>query len=126
MNPENIKYSTTHEWVKADGDQAIIGITDHAQSELGDVVYVELPQTGAKLHKGSVFGSVESVKTVSDLIAPVNGEVIEINNNLIETPEVLNESPYSDGWLIKVKLDNPDEINELVSSESYESYLQEH
>lgn len=125
MHPENLKYSTTHEWVKVQGQHAMVGITDHAQSELGDIVYVELPQVGTKLSKGSIFGTVESVKTVSDLASPVSGEVIEVNNELPNTPELINESPYTLGWMIQVNMNNPDEVQSLMSSEEYENFIME-
>ncbi|MHB0912856.1 MAG: glycine cleavage system protein GcvH [Armatimonadota bacterium] len=126
MHPKDLKYSTSHEWVKADGDTATVGITDHAQSELGDVVYVELPSLGAKLREGEVFGSVESVKTVSDLIAPVSGDVVEVHSELPDAPEAVNNSPYEEGWMVKVKLANPAEVDSLMTGEQYETFIQEH
>jgi glycine cleavage system H protein len=126
MQPEDLKYSTTHEWARADGEIVTVGISDHAQSELGDVVFVELPAVGTKIGKGDVLGTVESVKTVSDLISPVSGEIMEINEALPETPELVNDDPYSAGWLVKIKLDAPNELDELMSAEQYETFIQEH
>ena len=102
--PNNLKYSEDHEWVKVDGDTVTIGITEFAQSELGDIVFVELPDEGDEIEKGEDFGSVESVKTVSELYAPVSGEVIEINEELEDSPELVNESPYEEAWMLKIKL----------------------
>ena len=121
--PENLKYTKEHEWVLVDGGNGTIGITDHAQSELGDIVFVDLPKPGAKITKGETFGSVESVKAVSDIYAPVSGEVLEINGELATTPEKLNEDPHGAAWLIKVKLGNPSEINELMPAADYQKYI---
>lgn len=121
--PETYKYTKEHEWVHADGTEATIGITDHAQHELGDIVFVDLPKVGAKVTKGQTFGSVESVKAVSDVFSPVSGEVSVINDLLAQTPEKLNEDPHGDAWLIKVTLDNPGELNELLSAPDYQSYI---
>jgi glycine cleavage system H protein len=126
VNFGNLKFSATHEWVKADGDLATVGITDHAQSEMGDIVYLELPEAGTAVQKGDVFGAVESVKTVSDLLAPVSGEIVEVNEELMEAPEAINESPYASGWMIIIKMDDPSEINDLMTEEQYETSLQEH
>jgi glycine cleavage system H protein len=121
--PENLKYTKEHEWVKAEGDTAYIGITDHAQHELGDIVFVDLPRVGAQLTKGETLGSVESVKAVSDIYAPVSGEVLEANAALAQTPERLNEDPHGEAWLVKVKLSSPAEINDLLSAADYQSYV---
>lgn len=121
--PGDLKYTKSHEWVRVDGDVATIGITDHAQSELGDVVFVDLPTPGRMLSASESFGTVESVKTVSDLYAPVSGEVIEVNETLGARPEQVNESPYEAGWLIKVRLSDPGEVESLLDSASYESLL---
>ena len=123
MYPGNLKYSKEHEWVKVDGSIATIGITSHAQSELGDIVYVELPKIGAKFSAMKEFGVVESVKTVSTLYCPVTGEVIEINSTLSSKPEVVNTDPYGQGWIIKVKLSDPSEADKLLSSKEYEALL---
>jgi glycine cleavage system H protein len=121
--PENLKYTKEHEWVKAEGDDAYIGITDHAQNELGDIVFVDLPKVGAVLTKGQTLGSVESVKAVSDIYAPVSGEVLEANAALAQTPEKLNEDPHGEAWLVKVKLTTPAEINDLMTSADYQTYV---
>ncbi len=121
--PETYKYTKEHEWVHADGAQATVGITDHAQHELGDIVFVDLPQIGSQVTKGQTFGSVESVKAVSDIYSPVSGEVTAINELLAKNPEKLNEDPHGDAWLIKVKLGNPGEINELLSAPDYQTYV---
>lgn len=126
MNPDDLKYSNTHEWVRVDDGLATVGITDHAQSELGDVVYIELPQVGSTVHKGGMFGSIESVKTVSDLMSPVSGEAIEVNTELPDAPELINESPYTSGWMIIVKLEDPSELDDLMSADQYDSFIQEH
>lgn len=126
MVPSKLKYSDTHEWAKIDDDTAVVGITDHAQSELGDIVYLELPEVGSTVEKGDVFGTLESVKTVSDLISPVSGEVIEANIELSDTPEVINNEPYEGGWLVKIKLSNPAEVNTLMDADAYEQFIQEH
>jgi glycine cleavage system H protein len=124
--PEDLKYSATHEWIRVDDDLATIGITDHAQSELGDIVYLELPTVGAPVLADGVFGTIESVKTVSDLTSPVSGEIVEVNDELPEAPELVNEEPYSGGWMIIVKMESPDELDQLMTSEQYETYIQEH
>jgi glycine cleavage system H protein len=121
--PENLKYTKEHEWVKAEGDSAYIGITDHAQSELGDIVFVDLPKVGSTLIKGQTFGSVESVKAVSDIYAPVSGEVLEINEVLAKIPEKLNQDPHGEAWLVKVKLTLPAEINDLMTAADYQTYV---
>jgi glycine cleavage system H protein len=124
--PEDLSYSNTHEWVRVEDDLATIGITDHAQSELGDIVYLELPNVGAPVMAGGMFGTIESVKTVSDLTAPVSGEVVEVNDELPEAPELVNEEPYGGGWMIIVKMDTPIELDELMTAEQYETFIQEH
>lgn len=121
--PADIKYTKTHEWVRAEGDTATIGITDHAQSELGDIVFVELPEAGRVLAQGSSFGTVESVKTVSDLYAPVSGEVVETNPALGAQSELVNTDPYGGGWMMKIKLSNPGELDGLLSADAYNASL---
>jgi glycine cleavage system H protein len=121
--PENFKYTKEHEWVKAEGDTAYVGITDHAQHELGDIVFVDLPKVGATLVKGETLGSVESVKAVSDIYAPVSGEVLEANTALSSDPEKLNEDPHGEAWLVKLKLTAPAEINDLMSAADYQTYV---
>lgn len=123
--PSDLRYSKEHEWVKADGGKAVIGITDFAQSELGDIVYVELPEVGAEIKSGEPFGSVESVKTVSELYAPVNGKVIAVNGELEESPEEVNDDPYGEGWMIEVELVDESEVDHLLSAEQYEEVIEE-
>jgi glycine cleavage system H protein len=123
LYPGNLKYSKEHEWVKVDGGVAAIGITSHAQSELGDIVYVELPKIGAKFSSMKEFGVVESIKTVSTLYCPVSGEVTEVNSSLSSKPELVNTDPYGHGWMIKVKLSDPSEVDKLLSSKEYEALL---
>ena len=123
MYPENLKYSKEHEWVKVDGSTATIGITSHAQSELGDIVYVELPKIGANYKAMQEFGVVESVKTVSTLYCPVSGQVIEVNSGLSSKPEVVNSDPYGQGWMIKVKMSDRSDLDKLLSASAYEVLL---
>ncbi|MCC7342070.1 MAG: glycine cleavage system protein GcvH [Bryobacterales bacterium] len=122
--PANFRYTKEHEWVLVEGDTGAVGITDHAQSELGDIVYVDLPQVGSTMTQGETFGSVESVKAVSDLYAPISGEVTAINDSLAKSPEKLNSDPHGEAWLVKVKLTHPDEIQHLLSAEDYQSYIE--
>jgi glycine cleavage system H protein len=119
-HPEGLKYSRSHEWVRVEGDTATIGITDFAQNELGDIVYLELPEVGRALQREDVFGTVESVKAVSDLYAPVSGEVIAVNDPLPEAPEEINTDPYERGWMIRVRLADPAELNQLLNAADYE------
>ncbi len=121
--PDNLKYTKDHEWVKIDGDIATIGITDFAQGELGDIVYVEIETEGEELDKEEVFGSVEAVKTVSDLFMPLSGEIIEINEDLLDAPETVNNDPYEAGWMIKIKLSDVSEADELLSAEDYKALI---
>jgi glycine cleavage system H protein len=123
MYPENLRYTKEHEWVLVEGDTGTIGITHHAQNELGDIVYVDLPKVGATLNQGATFGSVESVKAVSDIYAPISGEVLAINDSLAGAPEKLNQDPHGEAWLIKVKLTAPGEIQQLMSAADYQSYI---
>ncbi|MEX1031562.1 MAG: glycine cleavage system protein GcvH [Paenibacillaceae bacterium] len=117
--PTQLKYSEEHEWAKIEGNRVTVGITDFAQGELGDIVFVELPEVGDTLQFGDPFGSVESVKTVSELYAPVSGKVVEVNVALVDAPEKVNESPYADGWMVVVELSNPSELEQLWTSEKY-------
>ena len=117
--PKDLKYTNDHEWVKVEGDIATVGVTDFAQGELGDIVYVEVDTLDEELEREEVFGTVEAVKTVSDLFMPISGEVIEFNESLETNPEKVNEDPYEEGWMIKIKISNPSEIDELLSSEDY-------
>lgn len=121
--PESYRYTKEHEWAGLEGDTATVGITDHAQKELGDIVYVDLPKPGTKVEKGKSFGSVESVKAVSDIYAPVSGEVIEANDTLATAPEKLNEDPHGAAWLIKVKVENAEEFKSLLSVADYQKYV---
>ena len=120
--PEDLQYTKSHEWVRTEGDTATIGITDHAQEELGDVVFVELPEEGATIEAGDSFGTVESVKAVSDLYTPVGGEVVEVNSSLEDAPEKINEDPYGEGWIVKLR--TSDEAD-LLSPEEYEKVVEE-
>lgn len=121
--PETYKYTKEHEWVLAEGDSATIGITIHAQEELGDIVFVELPKEGTKVSKGDTIGSVESVKAVSDIYSPVSGEIVAVNDLLSQTPEKLNEDPHGVAWLAKLKLSAPDEVKDLMSAADYQKYI---
>ena len=123
--PGDLKYTREHEWAKRDGDRVRVGITDFAQEQLGDVVFVELPKVGAKVTAKQAFGVVESVKAVSDLFAPISGEVLEINNDLPQKPETVNKDPYGKGWMIVVKLSNPGELDQLLSAQQYEQFVAE-
>jgi glycine cleavage system H protein len=125
MYPEDLHYTKQHEWVRLSADVGEVGITDHAQQELGDIVYVDLPRVGTKVEQAKVMGSVESVKAVSDIYSPVSGEVIEINDALSTAPEKLNASPHGDGWLVKIRLSVPAEIQGLLSAADYAKYVAE-
>ncbi len=116
---ENLKYTKDHEWISIDGDIATVGITDFAQSELGDIVYVEVDTIDENLNIDDVFGTVEAVKTVSDLFIPVSGEILEFNESLNDNPELINESPYDEGWIIKMKVEDSNQLSELLDSKSY-------
>ena len=121
--PENLKYTKDHEWVKIEGDTATVGITAFAQGELGDIVYVEIETEGETLDQEEVFGSVEAVKTVSDLFMPLSGEITEFNSNLEANPEIVNSDPYGEGWMIKVKLSNPSEVEDLLDAAAYSALI---
>jgi len=123
--PENLKYTKDHEWIKVEGDQATVGITDFAQGELGDIVFVEVETEGEELGQGDVFGTVEAVKTVSDLFMPVDGEVLEFNTELESSPEVVNEDPYEKGWMIKIKITDPSQLDELLEVKAYQEVIGE-
>ncbi len=120
--PENLHYSKDHEWVRVEGDTAVIGITDHAQDQLGDVVYVELPRAGDEFIANESFGSVESVKAVSEVFAPVSGKVGEANDSLADEPEKVNKDPYGDGWMIKIKMSSAGEVDSLLTAAEYEDF----
>ena len=119
--PANLKYSKEHEWVRVDGHVAVIGITDFAQDQLGDIVFVDIQTEGETLAKDEIFGAIEAVKTVADAFMPVSGEVVEVNPDLEGAPESVNKDPYGAGWMIKVKMSNPEEVNELLSAEEYQA-----
>ncbi|WCN38343.1 glycine cleavage system protein GcvH [Aneurinibacillus uraniidurans] len=123
--PTNLKYSEEHEWVRVEGNKAYVGITEFAQSELGDIVFVELPSVGTDVKQDDPFGSVESVKTVSELYAPVSGKVIEVNKGLEDSPELVNESPYEKAWMIAVELSDPSELDKLMDAAAYEAMTKE-
>lgn len=121
--PENVKYSNDHEWIRIEGDTAFVGISDYAQSELGEIVYVDVATVGETLQAGEVFGSIEAVKTVSDLMMPVSGKILELNADLDATPELVNSDPYGKGWIVKIEITRPDEIDSLLSADQYKQLL---
>lgn len=121
--PDNLKYSNNHEWIKVDGNKATVGITDYAQSELGEIVYVDINTEGESVVKGEVFGSIEAVKTVSDLFLPVSGKVLEINPQLENKPELINEDPYGEGWIIKIEIEDAAGVDNLLSAEAYKKLI---
>ncbi|MCL6594204.1 MAG: glycine cleavage system protein GcvH [Alicyclobacillus sp.] len=123
--PADLKYSKEHEWVRVEGNRAVIGITDFAQDELGDIVFVELPKVGAQVTANNTFGTIESVKTVSDLYAPVSGTVVDVNQALADAPERVNQSPYGDGWMIVVEMDRPEELHDLLDAQGYQAHIAE-
>ena len=121
--PENLKYSEEHEWMLHENDIVIIGITDYAQSELGDIVYIELPNIGDKFAQNDTFGSIEAVKAAADIYCPISGEIIEVNSSLQDTPEIINKDPYGEGWIIKINPENIDELSSLMDCEAYKKYI---
>ena len=123
--PEDLSYTKDHEWVRVKGDEAAVGITDHAQNQLGDVVYVELPKVGDKFEASEPFGSVESVKAVSEIYMPLGGSVIGVNESLNDSPEQVNEDPYGEGWMIRIKIDNHSQVDALLTAVEYEDYIKE-
>ena len=123
MNPKNLKYHREHDWARIEGDTAVFGLTDYAQETLGDIVFIELPEVGTDVSAGSSYAEVESVKAVSDVYAPLSGSVLEVNEEVVDAPETINDSPYEDGWLIKVKLSDPGEIDDLMTSDEYNELL---
>jgi glycine cleavage system H protein len=123
--PDNLKYTKEHEWIKVEGNHAIVGITEFAQHELGDIVFLEIETIGETLEKGTTFGTVEAVKTVSDLFMPVGGKILEKNADLDSKPELVNSDPYGKGWMIKTTIDNPNELNDLLSAEEYKKHIGE-
>ena len=122
--PDELKYTSDHEWALVDGDLLVIGITDYAQDSLGEIVYIELPSEGDEITKGDPFGAVESTKAVSDLYAPVSGDVVEVNDTLLDTPETINGDPYGEGWMIKVRPYDPKELKDLMDYEEYSEYVE--
>lgn len=124
MDQKSIRFAKSHEYASKEGDIVIIGISEYAQSELGDVVFVELPQEGSEIEKGEEFGSIESVKAVSELFAPVSGEVVEVNEDLSDKPELVNSSPYGDGWMMKVRISDETDLDDLMDSEEYAEYVE--
>jgi glycine cleavage system H protein len=123
VNPTNLKYHKQHDWAKIEGDVATFGLTDYAQGALGDIVYIELPEVGTEVTADSAYAELESVKAVSDIIAPLRGTITEVNEEVVDAPEIINESPYESGWLIKVKLSEPGEVDALVSAEDYDDIV---
>jgi len=121
--PNQLFYTREHEWIRVEGEEIVIGITDFAQGELGDVVFVEIETEGETLSRGDTFGTIEAVKTVSDLYMPVDGKVLEVNSALEDTPELVNSDPFSDGWMIRVKVSDPDQLEDLLSAEDYRSLI---
>lgn len=121
--PENLKYSNDHEWVRVEGNEVFIGISDYAQSELGEIVFVDIPSEGETVAKGEVFGSIEAVKTVSDLIMPVSGTIIEVNTELEDAPELVNQDPYGKGWIIKAEITDASGLDDLLSAEDYKAFI---
>ncbi len=122
--PEELLYTEEHEWVYVDGDVAIVGITDYAQGELGDVIFVELPEVGDHVQQLEPFGSIEAVKTVSDVFAPVTGEIVEVNSELDSNPQLINQDPYGEGWIVKIKMTDPKELESLLSAEEYQNMIE--
>jgi len=118
--PANLKYTKEHEWIRLEGEVAFVGITDYAQSELGEIVFVEVETVGETIREGKVFGTIEAVKTVSDLYLPVDGKIIEFNHKLEDAPELVNDDPYGDGWMVKIEVSDPTQLNELLSAAEYE------
>jgi glycine cleavage system H protein len=123
--PEDLKYSKEHEWVRVSGNIATIGISDYAQDQLGEIVFVELPDEGEEFEKDDAFGVVESVKSVNDIYAPLSGRIVEVNDPVVDSPEIVNEDPYAEGWLVKIELSDLKELGELMSAKDYEAYIKE-
>jgi len=121
--PDNLKYTTEHEWVRVEGDEIVVGVTEFAQSELGDVVFIEIETEGETLAKGETFGTIEAVKTVSDLYMPLDGEVVEVNSALEDTPELVNSEPFKGGWMIRVKMNDSSQLDDLMEADSYRSLI---
>ncbi len=125
MNPEDCRYTHEHEWVRVDGELATVGITHHAQDQLGDVVYVDLPEVGATFNQNQPFGSIDSVKTASDLFSPISGEVVEVNGTLVNDPAIVNADPFGEGWMIRVRQSDPADVDSLMTADQYAEYTRE-
>jgi len=125
VNPRNLKYHKEHDWARVEGETAVFGVTDYAQESLGDIVFLELPEIGSEVTAGTPYAEIESVKAVSDILAPLSGSVIEVNEDAVDAPEIINESPYGDGWLVKVQLSDPSEVDDLMTAEEYDEFLAE-
>lgn len=123
--PEDLKFSKEHEWVRVNGNIATIGVSDYAQDQLGEVVFVELPDEGEEFEKDDAFGVIESVKSVNDIYAPLSGRIVEVNDPVVDSPEIVNEDPYVEGWLVKIEISDPKELSELMSAKDYEAYIKE-
>ena len=123
--PEDLKFSKEHEWVRVSGNIATIGISDYAQDQLGEIVFVELPDEGEEFEKDDAFGVVESVKSVNDIYAPLTGRIVEVNDPVVDSPEIVNEDPYAEGWLVRIEISDPKELGELMSAKDYEAYIKE-
>lgn len=121
--PDTLRYTKDHEWIRVEGDYGVVGITDYAQSELGDIVFVELPQVGSSFSQGQSFGTIEAVKAVSDLFLPASGEIVEVNGNLGNAPELINKDPYGDGWMVKIRIKDHAEIDTLLDAKAYRSLI---
>jgi len=124
--PKNLRYTKEHEWIRVEGGEAVVGVTDYAQGELGDVIFVELPAPGAKVTQMKSFGTIDAVKTVSDLFAPVTGEVAAVNTELKDNPALVNQSPYDKGWMVRIRIANPKEVEALLTADAYEKHLGAH
>ena len=125
MNPKSLKYHREHDWARIEGDTAVFGLTSYAQETLGDIVYIELPEVGADVTAGTAYAEVESVKAVSDVYAPLRGSITEVNEEVVDAPELINESPFDDGWLIKIHMTDPSEIDDLMTADEYEELISE-
>lgn len=123
--PKDLKYHKEHTWVKVEGSRALIGITDHAQEELGDIVYVELPERGSEAERDESFGTVESAKAISELFAPISGRVVDINEDLADQPELINDDPYDSGWLVEIEMSDTSELDSLLTADTYKKYIEE-
>lgn len=121
--PDNLKYTNEHEWVKADGNMAYVGVTEHAASELGDIVYIDIPDPEAELSAGDTFATIEAVKTVADMFSPVSGKIVEINESLEDSPETVNGDPYGDGWIVKIEMSDPSELDSLLDVDAYKELI---